>query len=424
MPAVQARRSSTNSSGSLATDLIENKDGSSSNTLYSGGVETKKYVTNADGSHDNTYYDISGQSYTTETQHYNPTGTMTADTRWHADGSLAYSQVINSDGSKVTDLYDSTGHKSSEIDIHADGSSVTDTFNTSGALVQDVAKTATDNVTTTNYSGGVTSSIYVVNADGSKDSKLFDSSGHIANDYAQNADGSSSTTVYSAGVETAKYVNNTDGSHDYSFYNITGKTYVTELEHLDATGKVTSDTRLHADGTFDSTVVINTDGSKVTNLYDTTGSKTQEIFNNANGTSDVYKYVVSGLPGAVEHDSYAAGGALLKIDVLNSNGTHTITAVAAGQTVEGGNANDVFSSAPGSTTIVFDHGNDQINNFHAGTATNHDTIQIAQSLVADYSHLQATQSGSDTLIHISATDLIMLKNVYASNLNLHDFVFA
>ena len=42
------------SAGRLSSDLVQNTDGSSSNTLFSAGVKTKMYVTNADGSHDNT----------------------------------------------------------------------------------------------------------------------------------------------------------------------------------------------------------------------------------------------------------------------------------------------------------------------------------------------------------------------------------
>ena len=411
------------SAGVISSDLIQNKDGSSSNTIYAAGVKTKVYATNADGSKDNSYYNITGQSYTTQTQHYDKSGALTSDTRWHADGSLAYSQVINSDGSKVTDLYDSTGHKTTEIQNHADGTVVTDTYNTAGALTQDIVKTATGNVTTTNYSGGLTTSIYVVNADGSKNTKLFDSAGKLSSDYVQNTDGSSSPTVYSAGVKMKMYVNNADGTHDNYFYNITGQTYTTEIQHVDATGKIVADTRLHSDGTFDLKQVINTDGSKVTELYDSAGSMTQKIFNNADGTSDVFKFVVSGQPGATEHDSFAAGGALQQIDVVSSSGTHAVTAVAAGLTLHGGNGNDVFSAAPGSTTIAFDHGNDVINNFHAGTAANHDTIQISSALVADFSHLQISQSGMDTVIQLSTTDSIVLHNVYATNLDHGNFLF-
>jgi hypothetical protein len=126
-----------------------------------------------------------------------------------------------------------------------------------------------------------------------------------------------------------------------------------------------------------------------------------------NGATDIYKFQVAGSPGATEHDSYAANGSLVSIDVLNANGlTHNINAVSSGQ------------------NIVFDHGSEQISNFVAGTAANHDTIQIAQSLVADYSHLQVAQSGSDTLVHLSATDSITLKNVSAASLDHSNFLFA
>ncbi|MCP3405926.1 RHS repeat protein [Bradyrhizobium sp. CCGB01] len=411
------------SSGKIATDLIQNKDGSSSNTVYTAGVKMKVYVTNADGSHDNTWYNITGQSYTTEIQHTTAAGTLTSLTRLHADDTLAYKQVINSDGSKVTDLYDSNGHKTSEVLNGTDGSTTTDTYNSSGDVTQHVVKTAGGDVTTSNYANGLPTSIYVVNADGSKDTKLFDSSGDLTSDYVLNKDGSNSTTIYSSGVKTKAYVNNADGSHDNYAYNITGKSYVTEHQHLDASNKVTSVERSHADGTLDYTQVLKSDGSKITDVYDSTGVKTTETVNNADGSSDVFKFKVSGLPGAVEHDSYNTSGSLLSIDVANSDGTHTVTAVSAGLTLNGGSGNDVFSAAPGTTTIMFDGGNDQIKSFHAGTASNHDTIEILKSLVADYSHLQISQSGSDTLIQLSTTDSIVLKNVNSTTLDHGNFLF-
>ncbi|OKO86806.1 hypothetical protein [Bradyrhizobium sp. AS23.2] len=411
------------SNGVIASDYLQNKDGSSSNTVYSAGVKTKVYVINADGSHDNYYYNITGQNYVTEIQHTTAAGALTTLTRLHADDTLAYKQVINGDGSKITDVYDSTGHKTSEVLNATDGSTTTDTYNSTGSVTQHVVKTAGGDVTTTNYANGVTSSIYVVNTDGFKDSKLFDSNGNLTSDYVQNKDGSSSNTLYSAGVKTKEYVTNADGSHDNATYNITGKSYVTEQQHLDASGKVTSVVRSHADGTLDYTQVLKSDGSKVTDVYDSTGVKTTETVNNADGSSDIFKFKVSGLPGAVEHDSYNASGSLLSIDILNNDGTHTVTAVSAGLTLNGGSGNDVFSAAPGTTTIMFDGGDDQIKSFHAGTASNHDTIEILKSLVADYSHLQISQSGSDTLIQLTSADSILLKNVNSATLDHGNFLF-
>jgi hypothetical protein len=278
-------------------------------------------------------------------------------------------------------------------------------------------------VTTTNYANGLNSSIYVVNADGTKETKLFDGSGSLTSDYVLNKDGSNSTTVFTSGVKTAVYANNADGSHDNTIYNITGKSYVTEQQHIDAAGKMTSIIRSHADGTLDYTQVVKSDGSKISDVYDSTGVKTTETINNADGTSDVFKFKVAGLPGAVEHDSYNTSGSLLSIDVLNTDGTHAVTAVTAGLTLAGGSGNDVFSAAPGTTTVMFDGGNDQIKSFHAGAAANHDTIEILKSLVADYSHLQISQSGSDTLIQLTSADSILLKNVNSANLDHGNFLF-
>jgi len=410
-------------SGNLSSDAAINANGSSSTTTYSEGVKTGVYVANADGSHDTYIYDIAGQAYSTDYQHTSPTGQVTAETRSHADGSLNYTMAIESSGAELVDLYDATGHKTTATATNPDGSSLTDLYNTSGSLVQSIAKDGSGDVTTTNYASGHTASIYVVDANGLKESKLFDSTGHLTSDYLQNPDGSSSTALYTGGVETNLYITNANGTHDDYFYNITGQAYVTDHQHTSANGTLLSETRTHANGSLDYTMTMNSDGSKVVNLYDSVGNKNQEVIYNSNGSRDVYKYEIAGSPGAVEHDAYNAAGQLLTIDVLNSNGTHNEIAVAAKQTLTGGAGNDVFSTQGGSTTVVYSGGNDQINNFHAGNAGNHDTIQIAQSLASDYSHLQIQQSGSDTLVHVATNDTIVLKNVAAGSVGGGDFHF-
>jgi hypothetical protein len=356
-------------------------------------------------------------------QHADATGKVIEVVRTHADGSLDYTQVIKSDGSKVTNTYDATGHKMREVVLNADGSNTTENYDSSGGLVQTVAKTADGDTTTTNYSSGVKTSVYLVNADGSTESQLYDSAGHLTNDTVQHTDGSSSTTLYSAGVKTKMYVKNADGTQDNYAYNIADQTYTTQHQHIDATGKIDAVTRTHADGSLDYTQVIQSDGSRITGLYDSAGNKTQEIFQSSSGAKEVYKFVVAGSPGAVQHESYDTQGNLTLIDLQHSDGTHQVTAVSTGLTISGGNFDDLFASA-GSTTIAYDHGNDQINNFRAGSATDHDMIQIAQSLVSDYSHLQIEQSGFDALIHISADDTILLKNTYVNQLDQGNFLFA
>jgi hypothetical protein len=409
--------------GALTTSVHYTLDGSTYTTLYSEDVKTRLYVDKADGTHDTWSYNVQGKSYTTELQHADATGKVIEVTRTHADGSLDYTQVVKSDGSKVTDIYDASGHKMREVVLNADGSNTTDNYDSAGGLVQTIAKAADGDTTTTNYSSGVKTSVYLVNSDGSTESQLFDSTGHLTNDTVQNTDGSSSTTLYSADVKTKMYVNNADGTHDNYAYNITGQTYTTQHQHIDAAGKIDTVTRTHADGSLDYTQVIQSDGTKITGLYDSAGSKTQEIVLSPSGAKEVYKFVVAESPGAVQHESYDASGKLMLVDLQNSDGTHKVTAVSAGLTLSGGSGDDLFASA-GSTTIAYDHGNDQINKFRAGTGADHDIIQIAQSLITDYGHLQIEQSGFDALVHISADDTILLKNTYVQNLDQGNFLFA
>jgi trimeric autotransporter adhesin len=142
---------------------------------------------------------------------------------------------------------------------------------------------------------------------------------------------------------------------------------------------------------------------------------------NADGSHDNYYYSASG----TEHDSYNTAGNLAYVDILNSNGTHTESAKIAGITLTGGTVgSDTFTlSGAGSDTVVYTKGADQILNFHAGTAAGADMIDIAKSLAADYTHLQFTQSGADTLVHVATGDTILLKNVTATTLNHSNFAF-
>jgi trimeric autotransporter adhesin len=182
-------------------------------------------------------------------------------------------------------------------------------------------------------------------------------------------------------------------------------------------------TRTHADGTLDYTQVVNNDGSKLTDIYDGSGSKTQETANNADGSKDVFLFNFNGQTGTTQHEHYNSANALQFFDDTKTDGTHNVTAVAAGQTIQGGTGNDVFSTAPSSTTVAYDHGQDQILNFQAGDAATHDVIQISKLLAADYSHLQITQSDVNALVTLSASDSILLKNVNVASLTSHDFLF-
>ncbi|MBB4396176.1 RHS repeat protein [Bradyrhizobium sp. ERR14] len=414
-------------SGVLTSEVVQKPSGYSSTTVYTNGVKTAAYITNADMSHDNYSYNITGQSYTTQYQHLDPSGQTTEVTRWHADNSLDYTQIVNSDGSSVVTNYDASGVKKTETDYHADGSKDVfqfnvvgqnytnehDSYDSTGFLTNIVRTHADDSLAFT----------LVQSADGTKTSDWYDANGVITSEVTTKSDGYSSTTVYTGGVKSAAYIKNADGTSDNWNYNITGQSYTTQHQHLDASGKLVELTRTHADGTLDYTQVIHDDGSKLTDIYNSSGTKTQEIANNVDGSKDVFLFNFNGQTGTTQHENYNSASALQFFDQTKADGTHNVTAVAGGVTIQGGAGNDVFSAAPNSTTVAYDHGQDQILNFQAGDGTTHDVVQISKLLAADYSHLQITQSGTNALITFSANDSILLKNVYVSSLTSHDFLF-
>ncbi|MHC4050483.1 RHS repeat protein [Bradyrhizobium sp. 25ACV] len=413
--------------GVLTSEVVQKPSGYSSTTVYTNGVKTAAYITNADMSHDNYSYNITGQSYTTQYQHLDPSGQTTEVTRWHADNSLDYTQIVNSDGSSVVTNYDASGVKKTETDYHADGSKDVFQFNVVGqnytnehdsydstGFLTDIVRTHADNSLAFTLEQS---------ADGTKTSDWYDANGVITSEVTTKSDGYSSTTVYAGGVKSAAYIKNADGTSDNWNYNITGQSYTTQHQHLDASGKMVELTRTHADGTLDYTQIIHDDGSKLTDIYNSSGTKTQEIANNVDGSKDVFLFNFNGQTGTTQHENYNSASALQFFDQSKADGTHNVTAVAGGVTIQGGDGNDVFSAAPNSTTVAYDHGQDQILNFQAGDGTTHDVVQISKLLAADYSHLQMTQSGTNALITFSANDSILLKNVYVSSLTSHDFVF-
>jgi len=413
--------------GVLTSEVLEKPSGYTATTVYANGVKTAAYITNADQSHENYSYNITGQSYTTQYQHLDPAGRTTEVTRWHADNSLGYTQVINSDGSSVVTNYDASGVRKTETDYHADGSKDVFQFNIVGqtyanehdsydstGFLTDLVRTHADNSLAFTLKQS---------ADGTKTSDWYDAHGVITSEVTTKNDGYSSTLVYSGGLKSAAYIKNADGTSDNWNYNVAGQSYTTQHQHLDASGKMVELTRTHADGSLDYTQVIHDDGSKLTDIYNSVGTKTQEIANNTDGSKDVFLFNFNGQTGTTQHENYNSASALQFIDQSKADGTHNVTAVASAVTIQGGAGNDVFSAAPNSTTIAYDHGQDQILNFQAGNSATHDVVQISKLLAEDYSHLQITQSGTNALITFSADDSILLKNVYVSSLTSHDFVF-
>jgi Ca2+-binding RTX toxin-like protein len=90
-------------------------------------------------------------------------------------------------------------------------------------------------------------------------------------------------------------------------------------------------------------------------------------------------------------------------------------------------ASDLFKSA-GSDTFVFaaGFGQDTVSNFRPGSGSGHDALVIDKSESTSFADLQATHMtmlGNDTLLTLSSTDSILLKNVKMGLLTADNFQF-
>ncbi|WP_342165029.1 beta strand repeat-containing protein [Methylobacterium sp. SD21] len=290
-------------------------------------------------------------------------------------------------------------------------------------------------------------------------------------------------TVNGAGTPTAVTQFHADKSKDVFLFNVTGKSYAAEHDVYNAAQTITEVTRTHTDGTFDYHFVLAADGTKTTDQYDAGGvlsshvvvsptglsdsvsyanvggkavlaSKTikyapggSEVSNvkvyatasgqpvltsetqvHADQSKDVYLSHITGKTYTAEHDAYNAAGKLAFVDQTNGDGSHAQTASLTGVTLTStATASDLFKSV-GSDTFVFaaGFGKDTILNFRPGSASGHDTLVIDRSESSSFADLQASHmsmSGNDTLITLSSTDSIFLKNVKIGQLSSDDFHF-
>jgi hypothetical protein len=413
--------------GVLTSEVVTSDNGSSSTSTFAGsGAKSQMSVINTDATHDVYLYDVTGQSYTTQHKHYDASGKLTEIVQQHADGTLDYTQVTAGDGTRTGVYYDASGVKTSESIVHTDGSNEYYAFNIKGQAytTEHSVYDTTGLMTTFERLRADGSDLMKVTktADGTATTDQYDTAGHVSSETVTHTDGWSSTSTFSAGVLTGKVVTNTDHSQDVYAYGITGQAYANQVQHVDAGGKVTSVIQTHSDGTLAFKETFAADGSTNSLHYDAQGNLASQVQVGTDGARDVYNFNF-GSQGTTQHVSYNSSGNVLQTDVTSPDGTHMVTAFKPGQTLQGGNGNDQFVFSSASNTMVFDHGNDQITNFHAGSAAGYDVIEISKSLVADYSHLQFEQSGQDTVIHISGSDSITLSHVTASQLAHNNFVF-
>jgi hypothetical protein len=248
-------------------------------------------------------------------------------------------------------------------------------------------------------------------------------------------------------TEVMKHSN---GSSDDYAYELTGKPYTSTHTVYDTSGHITSideytasntlyahfvsnsdgttlDTVYNSTGGVSETVATETNGDVDTTLYNSTGAETSEAIKHADGSSDNYSYGLTGTAYSYYDNVENAAGQTTMIAEYNGDGSLYVTrSIAAnGSSVTNDYVKGAVVNAYANDTFVFHGGNGQttINNFIAGDATNHDTIQIDHTIVASYSQLNIQASGADTLVSFGQ-DTIVLKGIDPTHLTQSDFLFA
>lgn len=323
-------------------------------------------------------------------------------------GTGASYRLTDSDGTETTERYNSAGQVTSKTIKHSDGSHDEYSYSSSGQPYssEHVSYDSTGRfVELDRYAGSVLVYRKVVQDDGTVTTNRYDDTGR----------------------EISKSIVYADGSHDEYVYNIRQPSYDSEHATFGADGKLLELDR-HLSGQLVYQKTVASDGTVITDRYDSAGRETSKSIVHVDGSSDQFKFVLPGKPGASEHAVYGAGGILQYTDITDANGSHTIVAYAPGITLSSsvdGTA-DSFKSY-GSDTFLFKpgSGNDVISNFHAGNGSGHDTIDLTDFQIPDFAHLQTQMSSPDhfsTLIALSATDTLLLKGVAPASLTVHDFV--
>ncbi len=111
--------------------------------------------------------------------------------------------------------------------------------------------------------------------------------------------------------------------------------------------------------------------------------------------------------------------------LLGGAGNDTLTGGGDNDIMAGGSGNDTFVFAPnfGHDVIVdFQHGADKIDLGIAGDFASIPTSGGTLDFAAWLANQPFEQIGDDTLIHITANDTILLKNVAATTLSANDFI--
>ena len=389
------------------------------------GNVTNMSVRHADGSRDVYLSEIAGKDYVSEHDVIDSGGHTALIERFFADGSLAFVQTVNANGSVSRADYAVDGHLTKFLTSFADNSFDQFTFDAAGAVASETIRHAdgsreifsygitdkdyasqhivTDasghSVLIENFSGdGSLVLKQIVDAGGVRTLDLYDGHGHLVQETVTQLDGSYVQSGYASdGTLATQTLRHADGSRDIFSYGITGKNYTSQHVVTDTTGHSVLVEQFKSDGSLGLRQTVD-----------------------AAGTREIDIYQIAGQAYSARHDLIDAAGHRVASTLDNNDGSHIMTAYASGVALTSTAANDLMNSAGGDTFVFREaSGHDVINNFKPGEGPGHDVIQIASSLAGDFAQLSIHVVGHDTVIDLGHEASITLTGVVAP-LTPHD----
>ncbi len=293
-------------------------------------------------------------------------------------------------------------------------------------------------------------------ADSSSYTARYDSQGNLASIKQTFPDGSSDLWNYKqvngVPVLTAENQIHADKTRDFYQYDLGDPSFSLAHATYDAAGKMVGYEQKRPDGSTRLSAVYASDGSRVTTTYeytkdyycavaayDASGKLTQyeeKLWDGSSkfkadfggdGSRTATTYNITGKNYTTMVAGYDVSGTLARLDFTNNDGTHSQTALVAGQSlVSTTGAADHFTSAGGDVfSFVTGFGRDDVRGFRAGSSAGHDLLRLDASQVADYASLQSSilGVGGDTMIWLNSWDNILLKGITPDALTADNFAF-
>lgn len=337
------------------------------------GAVSRTFMQRPDGSSESFAYNLTGLAYVTEHQVVNTKGVVTLVERLRADGTPVTTAQTFADGGKISSTFGSAGQLLTKVTNAADGTVTSLTYDaTTAKLASSVVKTSAGATTTITYTAGVMTDRTLVRADGSRTAETFDATGMKTRQVDVDTAKTYTTQVFdgTTGKPQRTYVQYADGRSIVTSYNITGKSYVTEVQTTDKAGKVVSVVRRHADATLDYTDSYATDGVRTATAYDATGHKLNQTITAVGGGRVVttYNATTGGLTSRVELSASGAtlssqtyaGGGLANEEVANDQGKVSYTYNSAGAKIsqlqtdtDGTKTTTLYDATSGAVTKVY-----------------------------------------------------------------------